>query len=481
MKTNLKSTLYSIAIVVGLVSCNIPKISNRNVNSNTPKQFLSNSESVSPDTANSGKEKWAIFFKDSNLISLIDTALHNNQELNILMQEINIAQYDVARKKGAYLPFVRLGGASGVEKVGRYTSQGANDANTDIKPGVKMPDPLQDFAGGMNFTWEVDIWKKLRNARKASINRYLATVEGKNFMVTHLVSEIAKTYYELEALDNQLEILKRNIAIQQNALEVVRLEKTAARVTELAVKKFEAEVFKNQSHVFYLQQQIVETENRLNYLVGRFPQPVKRSSQQFSQLATNQFHAGQVSDLISNRPDIKKANFELIATKWELASAKAEFYPSLMLLGGMGFQAFKPSYLFQTPQSLAYQLAGELAGPLLNRNAIKANYLSVNSAQIQAAYRFDQVYLNAFMEVSNQLSKISNLQQSYALKLNQVETLTQSIDIANTLFKSARADYMEVLMTQRDAVESNFELVELKRDQMQGLIDLYQALGGGWR
>ena len=128
-----------------------------------------------------------------------------------------------------------------------------------------------------------------------------------------------------------------------------------------------------------------------------------------------------------------------------------------------------------------YNLVGGLAGPLVNRNAIKATYYSANAKQIQAAFNYERTILNAYLEVSNQLSNIANLKRSYELKDRQVVALTESIDLANLLFRSARADYMEVLLTQRDAMESRFELVETKKLQMNAMVNIYQALGGGWK
>ena len=137
--------------------------------------------------------KWKDFFKDQNLVELIDVALKNNQEINITLQEIEIAKNDIRIRKGALLPSVGVRAGAGVEKVGRYTSQGAGDATTDIKPGIKTPDPLPDYTIAAYANWEVDIWKKLRNSKKAALSRYLATVEGKNFVVTNLISEVADT------------------------------------------------------------------------------------------------------------------------------------------------------------------------------------------------------------------------------------------------------------------------------------------------
>ncbi|MFN8117603.1 MAG: TolC family protein [Bacteroidia bacterium] len=477
---SIKSLLYRYAgiacISLTFLACKNLAIVNKTENKNLPTSYGS-----STDTVNTAKTKWKDFFKDPQLCALIDSALKKNQELNIVMQEIQIAKNEVKARRGAFLPFMNAGLGVGAEKVGRYTSQGASDATNEIIPGKAFPDPLQNYMFGVNVSWEIDIWKKLRNAKKSALYKYLSTIEGKNFMVTHLISEIANSYYELVALDNQLDILKKNIELYQSSLEIVKLEKQSARVTELAVRRFEAEVLKTQSHQYDIMQQITETENRINFLVGRFPQPVARNSKDFTDLVIDTTYSGIPSQLLSNRADIKQAEQALVAAKLDVRVAKAEFYPSFVITAGAGYRAFNPQYLIQTPQSLLYNLAGDLVAPLINRNAIKANFYSANAKQVQAVYNYERAILRAHIEVVNQLSNINNLKRSYDLKNKQVETLTQSIDISNTLFKSARADYMEVLLTQRDALESKMELVETKKQQMNAMVNIYKALGGGWR
>ena len=461
--------------VLFLSSC-IPALKVREVRKNTPGSFAGSTDST--DAANA---KWQQFYTDPNLRSLIDTALANNQELNIMLQEIAVAQSEVRARKGEYLPFVDFGAAVGVDKVGEYTRNGAVEHNLDIKEETKFPEPLPDFMIGARASWELDVWRKLRNAKQAALMRYLGTVEGKNFMVTNLVAEVANSYYELMALDNQLEILRSNIAIQQDALGIVRLEKQAAKVTELAVRRFEAEVLKNRSMLFEIQQRIVETENHINFLVGRYPQPVARNSAAFAGLVPDTIYAGLPSQLLNYRPDIRQAELELAAAKLDVKSAKANFYPSVRLTAGVGLNAFDASLLTETPASLLYNVAGDLMAPLVNRNAIKATYIGANARQLQAVYDYEQTVLNAYVEVVNQLSNIRNLRSSYDLRAQQVEALSSSITISTNLFRSARADYMEVLLTQRDALESRFELVETRKQQMNAMVNVYQALGGGWR
>lgn len=169
-----------------------------------------------------------------------------------------------------------------------------------------------------------------------------------------------------------------------------------------------------------------------------------------------------------------------MAAKLDIKVAKARFYPSLGISAGIGYQAFNAKYLLNSPESLLYSFAGDLVAPLINRNAIKAMYSSASAKQIQAVYNYERTIVNAYVEVANQMAKINNMEQSYDLKAQQVEALNQSVTLSNDLFRSARADYMEVLLTQREALESKFELIETKKQQMNAFVTIYRALGGGW-
>lgn len=465
-----------VGICLAIASCKVPAFMQSAENKSVPESYNNNR-----DTTNVAALEWKRFFTDPNLVNLIDTALKHNQELSITLQEVEIAKNDIKFKQGALLPTVGAKLGLGVEKVGRYTSQGAGDASTQIAPGKETPDPLMDYTAAVYANWEVDIWKKLRNSKKAAISRYLSTVEGKNFVLTNLIAEIANSYYELLALDNQLEIVKQNIQLQKDALEIVKIQKQATRVTELAVQKFKAEVLNSQSMEFDILQKIKESENKINFLLGRFPQEIPRDHGNFLNLLPPAVQTGIPSQLLANRPDIKQAELELAAAKLDVKVAKAEFYPSLDISAAFGFQAFNPSYLVKSPESMLYSLAGDLAGPLINRNGIKAEFKNANLRQLQAMYNYERTILNGYLEVSNQMSNIDNLEKSFRLKSDQVDALNKSIDISNDLFKSARADYLEVLMTQRDALESKLELIETKKNQLSAVTNIYQELGGGWK
>ena len=318
------------------------------------------------------------------------------------------------------------------------------------------------------------------HGKKAAVIRYQSSVEGRNFAITNLVSDIATAYYELLGLDNELAIVQQNLDIQTNALKLVRTLKEATRVTELAVRRFEAQVLNTQGLQYGIQQRIVETENRINFLTGRYPQqPIVRDAQAFSTLVPAVVRTGIPSQLLENRPDIKQAELNLVAARLDVKVAKANFYPSLNISAAVGVNAFNPTVLLR-PESILFSLVGGLAGPWINRNGIIASYYSANARQTQAAYQYERTVLNAYIEVANQLSNISNLEKSYDTKAKQVEALTQSVTISNTLFNAARADYTEVLFTQRDALESRFQLIETKVQQLNAMVSMYRALGGGW-
>ena len=466
-----------VAAICTLQACAIPAISTRQADTALPAQF----EGAAATGQSAAAINWQTFFVDPNLATLIDIALADNKEVNILLQRMQRAANEIQARKGEYLPFVGVGAAADADKVGEFTRSGAVEEQLTIREDEEFPEPLANFEAGLRASWELDVWKKLRNATQVATLEYLATAEGRNFVVTNLVAEVANAYYELMALDNQLQNLDRNIEIQQNALQVTRELQAFGRTTSLAVNRFEAEVDKNLSERFAINQRIVATENHLNLLLGRTPQPISRSSDALMTLEPAMVEAGIPSQLLANRPDIRRAELELRAARLNIDVARANFYPSFAIRAGVGFEAFKPQYLLDTPASLAYSLGGDVMAPLVNRNAIEALYKDASAAQIEAAYDYEQTIINAFSEVSTKVAEIDNLAQGYALKVDQVAALNASVDVAGQLFTAARADYLEVLLAQREALEARSELIETRQQQMSAVVDLYRALGGGWQ
>lgn len=435
-------------------------------------------ENVS-DTAEMSLPKWNQFYGDTNLLQLIDAGLQHNQERSIAEQEVLLSQFEIQSRKGEYLPFVGARAGFGLEKISENTWRGAVESNLDVRTNEKALRSSSDMNLGIFVSWEMDVWKKLRNAKKAAVARYLASIEGRNFLTTNLVAEIAESYYELVALDYQLETINQNIALQERALQGVRLQKESAKLTQLAVNRFEAQLLNTRNYQFEIRQQIVEAENRIRFLIGDQARSIRRTMYAQAASSVPVALAGNPSQLLSNRPDIRQAEQELAATALDVRAARANFYPAVRLEKFFGTQAFSPQYLFN-PASFIYTVAADLAAPLVNRNNLQAIYKSANAHQTQALLTYGQRVLHAYLEVSNELSRINNLKKSYETKSKEVDILLASIGISNDLFQSARADYIEVLLTQEEALKSKLELTEIQLEQWKTKVQLYRALGGGW-
>lgn len=467
------AAVLACSLLLSLPACRLPKLCCAQKGAPLPETF--NGEVSTDSSAQLG---WREFFDDPALISLIDQSLVGNQELKILAQDVRIANFEIMARQGEYLPFVNLGARAGLEKSSAYSREGAVEENL-LANGKAFPDPLPEFLVAANVRWEIDIWRKLRNAKDAAALRFFATRDGQNYVVTRLVAEVAENYYELLALDNRMLALDKTIEIQQQSLEISMAKKEAARETELAVKRFEAEVRKNQSEKLIVQQEIIEVENRINFLLGRYPQPVNRDSTNYIDLTLHSLSTGLPAQLLQNRADIRQAERELAARGLDVRVARARFYPSLSLSAGVGYQAFNTRYLFMSPESLIYNAAGELVGPIINRKAIKADYLSANAAQIQAVYDYQRTVLEAYTEVINLMNKVENYRQSIEIKKQQLAALESSVDNATKLFQYVHADYIEVLLAQRDLIEARMKLIETKQEQLLAVVNAYQALGGG--
>lgn len=459
-----------------LAGCGIP-----NLRKPAPAAPMPDTFNGADSPENSAQLPIPEFFNDPRLLGLIDQALFGNQQLRILAEDIAIANNEVLRRRGVLFPFVTAGAGASLDRLSQFTPLGADLSQVMSPAGGTFPNPLPDFLVAANITWQIDIWRQLRNARDAQGLRYLGTIDGRNYVVTRVVAEIAENYYKLMALDKQLETLDRTIALQEQSLVIARLQKEAARGTELGVQRFAAEVRKNQSDKLIIRQEIIETENRINFLVGRFPQPVERASTQFIDLQLRALQLGVPPQLLQNRPDIRQAERDLAAAGLDVRVARANFYPKLILTSGVGYEAFNTKYLFNTPESLIYSVAGNLVAPLVNRRAIQADYLNANAEQLQRLYEYQRTVLGAFTEVINSISKVQNYSRSIDLKKQQLSSLEAAVDVANKLFQNARVEYIDVLFAQRDRNDARLVLIDTKREQLSAIVNTYQALGGGWR
>lgn len=469
-----------------LPACQIPQLRQSQPTQGLPTGFNVTTESGTPSSGASNAENSAQlgieeFYNDPALTRLIYQALAGNRELQALNEDVQIARNEILARQGAYLPFIGLRARAELNKPSLFTPEGVVENQLEVLPGKHFPDPLPNIMGGLNLFWQMDIWRELRNARDAAAQRYRAASEKRNYFVTRMIADIAENYYSLMALDRRLATLDSIIKLQEESLKVAMAKKAAARGTELPVQRFQAEVHKNYSEKLIITQDIIETENRINFLLGRFPQPVERVSERFLDLNIHSLSVGVPVQLLQNRPDIRQAERELVAAGIEVKVARAQFFPRVDLLGGVGYQAYSPKFLFTTPESLIAGVAGELVAPLVNKKAIQAQYRNMNAKQLQSLYNYQRVIINAFTEVVNRMSMVENYRKSIEIKRQQVQSLEQSVVSATRLLNNAYpgVDYLDVLFAQRDLMDARMVLIETKKQQLTAVVNVYQALGGG--
>jgi NodT family efflux transporter outer membrane factor (OMF) lipoprotein len=424
---------------------------------------------------------WQAWVTDEALRKLIGTALADNPDVHIALQRVQAARAGVVTLSGSHLPQVGASVGLGLQRSAQYTPGGAGNAATEITPGQLTPDPVADFALGLQATWEIDLWGRLRHQRDAAAAELLASTEGARLVQTLLVADVAVAYFELLALDSVREVLREAAKRQQEALAIVRLQKEAGRANELAVQQFDAQVAETLAGERQVVQQGVEVENRIHVLLGRYPAPLQRDAQALFQRPVNAATPGVPSDLLRNRPDIREAEQRVQAAKFSLEAARAAFFPSLNLSAGLGLQAFNPAYLLKLPGSVTYSALGGLLAPLVNRRALQGQFEGAKASQIEAVYQYQKTVLGAFVEVAGALSSVQATEDVLVLKQAQKTATEGTVATAGILYRAGKATYLEVLVAQQNALRAELDLIEAWRLRRVADVVLYRALGGGWQ
>jgi multidrug efflux system outer membrane protein len=468
-----------LALPLVLAGCSGYKAVTLKTANNLPDTF-----SRAADTDNSGSVPLRSFFKDAYLLRLIDSAMVANPDMLSAWQRIQMARARLKYNKSLRLPSVNLNVSAGIEKYGAYTMNGVGNYDTNLSPNINgqqhIPDPATDYFAGFRSSWEVDLWGKLKNQQKASLARFLVSQNGYQLVKTTLAGEIATQYYRLLALDLESGIILKNISLQEKALEIVKVQKLGGRATELAVQQFAAQLAHTRGLQFTNAQQIAETENELRLLTGRFNGPVLRDTSIIALGMPQKLSIGIPSQLLLNRPDIRQAELELKAMNADIRSARAAFFPSLTLTPYVGYNSFKTALLFN-PSSAVFGIIGGLTAPVLNRKRIKADYEYKIAEGTAALYNYQKAVLSGYREVMDNLQGMENYSKYFDLKKQQVQSLNNAVAVSNDLYLVGRASYLEVITAQRNVLDAELELADAKKNIYLSEVNLYRALGGGWR
>ena len=460
--------LYLLCLIGGVSSCKVADLPQLPSTTPMPATFIG-----SADTLSMGDLIWEDFFNDRYLLQLIDTALANNLDVLTAMQRIKIAQANLLMSKGALQP--SLDGRVSAN-VGRAVGNNMIDNPSQNIGGNSV---AQNYFIGVQSSWEADLWGKLRLRQEADYSRFLASEKGRHLVITNLVAEVARLYYELLGLDNELETIQKNVAFQEVALEMVRIQKIGGRATELAVQQFQAQLLRTQSLSYEKQQRIIEVENQLNQLLGRYPQPIARGTSILKQHLPDIVRAGVPSSMLLRRPDIQQAELELAAARADVEAARAAFFPSLVISPYAGIDATDLSMLLK-PESLAIGAIGGLVAPIFSKNRIRANYERASAQTRAAFYNYQQRILVGHQEVVSDLKRIENYRKVYELREQEADVLTAAVSTSNDLFAAGYATYLEVITAQARVLEAELSVTNTRREIFVSIIDLYRALGGGW-
>lgn len=438
------------------------------------------------DTTSVANIDWKSFFKDPHLTNLIDTALNNNPDLLQVLDRVKIAASSLRFSKQATLPSIDLAAEAGLQKFGFYTMDGIGNYDTNFSSNLKederLPDPMSDYFLGLRASWEIDVWGKLKHRKKAALARFLAAGEGRRLVQTVLIAEVARTYYELMALDNQLMILEKTQSLQNKSYELVKLQKEGGRTNELGVLQSKGVWLQSQGLAEETKQQIKTVENKLNYLLGRFQGEIpRRKADDIKTDLPESIHLGLPERMVKTRPDIRQAELLLLASEEDKSALKAAFYPSLVLNPYAGLQAFNLSKTFSSDKSITWGVMGGITAPLFNRGFIRTQYQQSLAERSIAFREYEKTILKAWQEVQDCIIARTQLKKRNSIAQDEVTTMHKAIEAADLLFKAGRANYLEVITTQNNALNAELRLSNTYFQYLQSTVSLYQVLGGGWK
>jgi NodT family efflux transporter outer membrane factor (OMF) lipoprotein len=437
-----------------------------------PKQFTAVSYS---DTASIADIEWKKFFTNADLQNLIDKGLKYNHDLQKALKRIDMAQARVKQAKVLQLPELDFQTTAQINRPSDNSLNGVSLKNFIGKSYVEY------YSAGINLSWEADIWGKLRNQKEATLAEYLQTYEGAKAVQTQLVADIAQGFFNLLMLDKQLEVSRRNLALNDSFLIATQLLKNAGIVNLLAVQRAESQKQTTELLIPVLEEDIALQENALQILTGQLPGAVSRNVSLNDFVVAENLSTGLPASIVSRRPDVRSNEMALVAANAQVGVAQANMYPALNITVGGGLESFKSSNWFNIPSSLFGLAAGTVAQPIFRRRELKTQFEIAKLQRDEAVIQFRQSVLQAITEVSNALVQADKLRQQEEIATAQVDTLRRAVFNAQLLFKSDLANYLEVITAQANAILSELNLASIQRQQLGAMVELYRSLGGGWK
>lgn len=434
---------------------------------------LYRTEVVAQDTTSMADIAWDKMFTDPVLQQHIKKGLQNNFDIRIAIQNIVAAEASLKQGKAGYFPTLNLGAdwthqeMSKNSQFGRVISGTGGSTNTD------------QYQVTGTFAWEADVWGKIRSNKRAFNATYLQTIAANQAVKTQVITNIASLYYQLLSLDAQLKVAEKTLINRSESVETILALKDAGSVNEVGVKQTEAQKYATELIIEDLKNNIVLLENALSIQMGEAAHKIERGTFEAQNL-NPEIKLGLSTQLLRNRPDVVAAEFGLV-NAFELTNvARSNFYPQFRITATGGLQSIELKDWFSANSLFATVVSG-LTQPLFNGRQIRTRY-EISKAQHEQAYvKFEQTLITASKEVSDALAQYNNETKKLTIREKQVDALSKAADYSDELLEYGLVNYLEVLTAKDNALNSELSLLDNKYKQYVAIINLYRALGGGWR
>lgn len=410
------------------------------------------------DTASIGNIRWQQMFTDPALQALIEQGLENNTDLLSAQWRVKEAEATLKSARLAYLPAFN------------FAPQGAISSfdNRNTTKTYNIP---------VTASWQIDIFNGLTNAKRKSKALYAQSKEYVQAVQTQLVAGIANLYYTLLMLDSQYEVTDETAGKWRESVRTMRAMKEAGMTNEAAVAQYEANTLAIEASLHDLAYQIRQVENSLCTLLAQAPHPVRRGSLESQQLPDD-LTVGVPLQMLTNRPDIRAAEYSLMQAYYATAEARSALYPSITLSGTAGWTNSAGSMIVN-PGKILLSAAGSLLQPIFNAGANRARVKIMKAQQEEAKLSFQQALLNAGAEVNNALMQTQSARGKTVLRTQQIASLERAVVSTELLMRHGSSTYLEVLTAQQSLLSAQLSRISDRFDEIQGIVNLYQALGGG--
>lgn len=459
MKLNLlKYSIFSILAAAAFSGCQLGKHYTR------PKLELPETlDSLSVDSSSIGDYPWEQLYTDTTLQGLIRKTLTYNKDM--LIAAARIKELAAMKRIDFANLFPQIGAKVYAEK------EGENYGGDNYKQSNEFD--LKGIA-----TWELDLWGKLRWAKDKSIADFVGSIENQSALKMSLIAQVAQSYFELVALDNELAIVKKTVNARQESLHLVRLRYEGGLIPEIPFRQAQVELARTATLVPDLERKITLKENEISFLTGEYPHRIKRSVLPEEVMLPGSLPVGLPSSLLERRPDVRKAEQDLIAANAAVGIAFTSLFPSISLTASFGGESAELRDLLKSPHHL---LSANLLQPIFAMGKNRAMLKAKKAAYEQATYAYEKTVLNAFKDAYNAISEFSKTKEIYETRLRLEQSSKIALDLAQLQYLNGYIGYIDLLDAQRGYLDAQIALNNAIRDKQLTVVNLYKALGGGWQ